>query len=117
MSDKLREALLMAEAAIGDAIHAVAIYGDDPPAMYREALSAVSAALAEPSEVEQLKAELAAMTLERDGWKAREEQNSRLLDKAEAELAACREDAEKWREAICRRTRPADYLPYPNDKG
>ncbi len=44
----LRKALELAKAAIGDACHATAIYGDEPPKLYREALSAIEAALSAP---------------------------------------------------------------------
>ena len=37
------EVLRLAEAAIRDACHATAIYGDDPPELYREALAAIAA--------------------------------------------------------------------------
>jgi hypothetical protein len=43
-----REALRAAEAAIGDACHATAIYGDQPPQMYLDALRTVQVALAKP---------------------------------------------------------------------
>lgn len=47
--DKRRDALEAASAALRDACQATAIYGDQPPQMYLDALDAVNAALKIPS--------------------------------------------------------------------
>ncbi len=47
-SEGVRKALELARAAIGDACHATAVYGDDPPQLYFDALAAIRAALAAP---------------------------------------------------------------------
>jgi hypothetical protein len=49
----LREALDLGRAAIRDSCHAIAIYGDQPPVMYLEALEKANAALASTAQAAQ----------------------------------------------------------------
>lgn len=46
MERQTDRALTLAEIAIRDAMHAIAIYGDDPPQTYRDAHEAVVKAIA-----------------------------------------------------------------------